>query len=91
MKESKVYELVFGESERLEVVVAENITATVAYSGARGEFTFPAEPLAVEWLQSLREQLSERYPLLVGVEAIIEKLGGAQKQTTVRRPPRRAA
>lgn len=91
MRESKVFELVFGESERLEVVVAENITATVVYSGARGEFTFPAEALAVEWLESLKTQLSERYPLIVGVDQIIEKLGGAKKKAVPRRPPRKAA
>ena len=91
MRESKVFELVFGESERLEVVVAENITVTVAYSGARGEFNFPAEALAVEWLESLKTQLSERYPLLSGIDGIVEKLGGAAKKAVSRRPPRKAA
>ena len=90
MKESTMYELVFGESERLEVIVSADITVRLSLGGAHGSIAFPSSETAIDYLQALKTAYSKTHPLLSGVDAIIEKLGG-KKEAVQRRPPRKAA
>lgn len=92
MKEIITYKLVFGIEgvANLEVEVAEDITVRLRYSGCQALSTFPTTDEAIAFLESFRSAYKSRYPLLSGVDAIIEKLGG-RKDTVARRPPKKAA
>ena len=93
MIEITSYELTFGQEgvAHLQVEVGKEITVRIHWAGAQSLSTFPTKDMAIEWLKSFQAAYKTRYPLLSGVDEIVEKLGGGLKDTKARRPPRKAA
>jgi len=86
LREITSYELTFGAEgvANLRVEVGEEITVRIAYAGAQSLSTFPDKDMAIEWLKGFQAAYSKAYPLLSGIDGILEKLGGAQKKAAAR-------
>lgn len=86
MKESTVYELVFGAEgvAKLSCEVADTVTIRIVYASADIEATFPTKEEAIEFLEAFEKAYVKRYPLLAQVSELAKKLGAVKKKVPAR-------
>lgn len=86
IKEVITYRLVFGieGQANLQVEVGEDITVRIHYAGAQSLSTFPDKDMSIEWLKGFQAAYSKAYPLLSGIDDIVEKLGGPKQKAPAR-------